>query len=485
MGGSSQKAQAGYQPTWQSGADQNYQSTVQSATPWAQSLPSQIIPGLNTAANNVVNNPYNQQALDGASQVAQMGQQYNGNLNTYGNNLAALGNANGVLNAQQQQGLESLIGQSGAAGYSAAGYGANAAAVGRALNQDSKQAWGETQGMIPATTGGAQYADPALYGAANLANLTSSTALAGIPGLTGGMDAATQVLNNGFDPQRQLYNRNYQQMLDQQNAINSMNGLSGGYAAGLTGQTANNFNLDWQNAQLGRQVQALGAYGTEQGVVANNLTNLLGSAANNYANLSNAGVNQYNSLTSTAANNLDNLVSTGMNARAQGAAALQNGQQIAMQGQMDNLAALAQQGALQSSMVNNTANLNTNTAAMYDNSSQAYQAAQNMLLASSQAPQLTYQNQQQANLAALTSAAQGAGYALAPDQALAGMDSDYMKLGQGATQNQQNAAKINNAQSNAESAGIGKLVGTVASIALAPATGGLSLFALGPSAAGG
>ena len=74
---------------------------------------------------------------------------------------------------------------------------------------------------------------------------------------------APQALASGFDPQNALYNRNYGQTIDQSNAINSMSGVSGTpYGAGVTGQVANNFNLDWLNQALGRQNTAANTAGT-------------------------------------------------------------------------------------------------------------------------------------------------------------------------------------------------------------------------------
>jgi hypothetical protein len=69
--------------------------------------------------------------------------------------------------------------------------------------------------------------------------------------------AAGQLLQTGFDPQSALYNRTAQQLLDQQRAINAMSGVgTSPYGAGVTGQTMENFNIDWQNQQLQRQLSA-------------------------------------------------------------------------------------------------------------------------------------------------------------------------------------------------------------------------------------
>src|SRR6185437_6287846 len=62
----------------------------------------------------------------------------------------------------------------------------------------------------------------------------------------------------GFDPQSALYNRSVQQLQDQLNSVNAQNGVFGTpYGAGLVGQGLGNLNIDWQNAQLQRQLQAL------------------------------------------------------------------------------------------------------------------------------------------------------------------------------------------------------------------------------------
>jgi len=66
---------------------------------------------------------------------------------------------------------------------------------------------------------------------------------------------APGIMQTAFDPQNALYQQQYQQQMDQQNAINAMYGVGGSpYGAGVAGQTANNFNLNWQNNQQQRQL---------------------------------------------------------------------------------------------------------------------------------------------------------------------------------------------------------------------------------------
>ncbi len=96
---------------------------------------------------------------------------------------------------------------------------------------------------------------------------------------------AQSILQTGFDPQTDLYNRTFQQQLDQQRAGQAARGIATTpYGAGLENQANNNFNIDWQNAQLGRQNTALqgAGYGLNSG----------GNAINLGQNVSTLGVNQ-------------------------------------------------------------------------------------------------------------------------------------------------------------------------------------------------
>jgi len=70
------------------------------------------------------------------------------------------------------------------------------------------------------------------------------------------MTQARALMMSGFDPQAGLYNRGQQQLLDKSNAVNAMSGLSGPYAAGVTSNALGNYDINWQNQQLGRQTQA-------------------------------------------------------------------------------------------------------------------------------------------------------------------------------------------------------------------------------------
>jgi hypothetical protein len=81
------------------------------------------------------------------------------------------------------------------------------------------------------------------------------------------LGAGQQVYQTAFDPQSALYNRSVQQLQDQTGATNSMYGLGSSAAgAGVANQALGNFNIDWQNQQLQRQLQGLQGYGSAAGV---------------------------------------------------------------------------------------------------------------------------------------------------------------------------------------------------------------------------
>lgn len=80
------------------------------------------------------------------------------------------------------------------------------------------------------------------------------------------INAGQQVYNTAFDPQNALYNRTVQQLQDQTGATNSMYGLGSSAAgAGVANQALGNFNIDWQNQQLQRQLAGLQGYGSAVG----------------------------------------------------------------------------------------------------------------------------------------------------------------------------------------------------------------------------
>jgi hypothetical protein len=113
--------------------------------------------------------------------------------------------------------------------------------------------------------------------------LQAGAGVAGPLGQAGGLNAfgaggglygaGGNVLNTAFDPQSALYSRTLQQLQDQVRTANAAAGVgTTPYGAGLEGQALSNFNIDWQNQQLQRQLAGLGgagaAFGQAQGMQA-------------------------------------------------------------------------------------------------------------------------------------------------------------------------------------------------------------------------
>jgi hypothetical protein len=90
--------------------------------------------------------------------------------------------------------------------------------------------------------------------------------------------AAQGVYQTAFDPQQALYGRTQQQLQDQVRASQGARGLGvSGVGAGLENQAMSNFNIDWQNAQLGRQAQGIGAMGQANQLMGADLAAQLGA----------------------------------------------------------------------------------------------------------------------------------------------------------------------------------------------------------------
>jgi hypothetical protein len=169
-----------------------------------------------------------------------------------------------------------------------------------------------------------------------------------------GGGAGLGVLNTGFDPQSALYNRSFAQQQDQTNAIDSMYGLgSSPYGAGVAANASNNFNIDWQNAQLARQIAALGAYDTNLGAV--------GSADTAASDLGIAGLN---TIAGAAQLPYDlylqqqqaQLGALGAQVQGTNASQAMTQQGVQDQGAYLNIGQTASQGAIQAAQVNNQAN---------------------------------------------------------------------------------------------------------------------------------
>lgn len=141
------------------------------------------------------------------------------------------------------------------------------------------------------------------------------------PGLFG---MAGSIQQTAFDPQSALYNRTLQQLQDQMRAGQAARGVSTTpYGAGLENQGLSNFNIDWQNQQLQRQIaggQEVGnLYGQGAGLINQGAT-LQAGAPGLYAG---ASALPYNAFQTMGTNQLGALSGLG----ALGAAGGQQAQQ--------------------------------------------------------------------------------------------------------------------------------------------------------------
>lgn len=104
---------------------------------------------------------------------------------------------------------------------------------------------------------------PLLGGGAGLYGLTQGNRTSN-PALTPQqqalINAGQQTYNTALDPRQELYGRTQQQLQDQVRAADSARGVAmSPYSAGVENKAMGDFNIDWQNAQLGRQVAGTGA----------------------------------------------------------------------------------------------------------------------------------------------------------------------------------------------------------------------------------
>jgi hypothetical protein len=431
------KAPQPYMPAWQNGADSTFQGLATSAAPWAQNLPGQVIPGAQNVVNNVANNPYWEGAQNGANDVADL--------------------AGGTV----APGMMAAAGMLGGQGVNALGQGQDMMSILRnsgdlAYNNGQVLSARATDMLPGAVFSGYRNADPFYKSGMAKANTAWNESQMAIPGLTQGMDYAQHMLDTGFDPQGQLYDREYQKMQDQQNAINSMYGVSSSpYGAGLAGDASRNFNIDWQNQQLQRQMAALQGFGGFQSGITGNLSTLLNTGGNQYNQLSQGAVGGFNDLLNGAVSRGTSLLDTASTTMNRG---------------VDNQRLGYGTGA------DIYTGMNRNAQDLFGAASAHGTDALNTLYTSTQLPSQTYLGQQQSQMTAIMQMAQAAGISLDPSSQMMTNLLNYMKTGQGATALSQNAFAQNQAASAASTQGLTSALGTIAGIAMAPATGGTSLF---------
>ena len=201
-------------------------------------------------------------------------------------------------------------------------------------------------GLAPGAVASGQQTQQALQGYGNTiagyGNQVAGHGYESLPAAYQAMNAdygmAGQIYNTAFDPQQALYNRTQQQVSDQTNAQLAARGIEmGGVGVGIAGQSANNFNIDWQNQQLARQAQggqaAQGLYSAGLGGLDQALSTgastmtAAGNMQNQAGNLYNEGNQAYLSGLGTAGqltNSASNTLGNGVNALNAGAEGLGN-----------------------------------------------------------------------------------------------------------------------------------------------------------------
>jgi hypothetical protein len=330
---------AAYIPTAQPSADTGYQSLLGIGTGGGLSTPASQFPQNNPSYNaytasqdlyGQAQNAAQQYILGNAGAANQATNSAYNAANYYGNqffpgyagvpgqlNTAAsgalglqptlLGNATNPLYASLtgQAANNPFYGQALSGAQAGAGYGAGAAA---GAYPGSQALYGAAPGLLQ----GGQQTGQQLSGlAGNAAGLAPLAALyggaaaspaAGLQGLGAGLGqqiagsaaplqgVAQQLLQQGFDPQAALFNRLSQQTMDASQAANAAAGLgSSPYGASVAGNNQANFDINWQNQQLQRELSAAQGAGQNQQAIAS----ILGQSGSTDAALQQAAASLY------------------------------------------------------------------------------------------------------------------------------------------------------------------------------------------------
>lgn len=115
---------------------------------------------------------------------------------------------------------------------------------------------------------------------------------------------APALMQSGFDPQSAMYNQQLKGAQDAQSVANAQSGVAGSpFGAGMVGDAAQQFNLNWQASQAQRQQQAIAAlaslYENQQQLAATGAQNQAAGAAlpqQTYTDINNQNISALNSL---------------------------------------------------------------------------------------------------------------------------------------------------------------------------------------------
>lgn len=277
-----------YQPTAQPQADIGYQSLLGgffgglgpsfsgtfggqpgmfSGTPGGMSY-GYAQPFVGTTGSGTVsdpNNPYYLQALAGALQAASGAGSVLGAGQSMIPGVAtdALNQSSGIVNTNTVPTLAAIQSELPQYIQQAQGQTSNIANLIKQLYQANSYDLSGTAPMALAEGGAIANQINQGYGA-SLANANDAANRLGAFGDTM-LGYGNTILNTGFDPQGDLFAKLSNQVAQQAQAANAASGLGASpYGASTAGNTLSNFDINWQNAQLARQAQALsGASGAE------------------------------------------------------------------------------------------------------------------------------------------------------------------------------------------------------------------------------
>lgn len=260
-----------YTPTAQPAADQMYQNIVQNLNaqgfgPAGVNYPT----GQGFVDQYITGSPYVPQALQGAQNVAGLAGQFL----PYeaGAGYSLLGGANNALPYANQamaqafnplyQQIVDYTQQNPYFDLALSGASQAASIGGQGASNLQNPIYAGINAASPLLSGAPnaiQYGQSVYNAAAPIQNMAQTVA-----GRSGDVwNAAQQVAGTAFDPQQSLFNRTQGELTDQMGAINAMSGVGGTpYGAGVTGKTLSDFDINWQNQQLGRQQAGLGALGS-------------------------------------------------------------------------------------------------------------------------------------------------------------------------------------------------------------------------------
>lgn len=214
------------------------------------------------------NNPFYQQASTSAQEAATISPYLIGggaNLAGLGNTLASPGLINNAFNASANAASRTAAPLSSMAG--------NLSGLVAAMVTPQAQNAFQDQSLLTAL--GTNQLVPGVENAYNLGQWSQAPAASLISAIGGAAPSVTsgalagsnaldqygnQILSTAFDPQGALYNQLQNQVSQQSEAAAAAAGLGGSaYGASTVGNNLGNFNINWQNQQLARQAQGLGA----------------------------------------------------------------------------------------------------------------------------------------------------------------------------------------------------------------------------------